>query len=220
MPPKDRNEDDEDEYEGDDYEDPIDLFKLFGDPKKIFKDLDISKVFNSEQFQHIFKEIFKQISKNLPKDLQDLSPEEVTREIWKNRSKFFKEPIMYGFNITSGPDGKPIVDSFGNIKPESYTGKTKVKKKREPLVEVNQDENHFIVIAEMPGVTRNDIVLEAKTDSLTISTKPESKRKYFKEVKLPSTINSDYAKARYVNGILEIKLKKIDEKPTNIEIGD
>ncbi len=217
MPPKNR---DEDEDEEDDYEDPIDLFKIFGDPKKIFKDVDIGKVFNSEQFQHIFKEIFKQISKSLPKDLQNLSPEELTREIWKNRSKFFKEPIMYGFNITSGPDGKPIVDSFGNIKPESYTGKTKVKKKREPLVEVNQDENHLIVIAEMPGVTRDDIVLKATTRSLTISTKPESKRKYFKEVKLPSPINSDYAKARYVNGILEIKLKRIDEKTTNIEIGD
>ncbi|MFX1493221.1 MAG: archaeal heat shock protein Hsp20 [Promethearchaeota archaeon] len=217
MPPKDR---DEDEDEEDDFEDPIDLFKLFGDPKKILKDIDISKVFNPEQFQHILKEIFKQISKDLPTDLQNLSPEEFTRELWKNRSKIFRGPIMYGFNITSGPNGEPIIDSFGTIKPESHTGKTKVKKKREPLVEVNQDENYLIVIAEMPGVTRDDIVLKATTRSLTISTKPDSKRKYFKEVNLPAAINSDYAKARYVNGILEIKLKRIDEKTTNIEIGD
>jgi len=215
MTPKDRDEDDED-----DFEDPFDLFKLFGDPEKLFKNLDMGKVFNSKQFQHVFKEIFKQISKNLPKDWQNLSPEDISKELWKNRDKYFKGPIMYGFNITSGPDGKPTVDSFGTIKPASSSGKTKVKKEREPLVEVNEDLSNIIVIAEMPGVTREDIELKATTRSLTISTKPESNREYFKEIKLPAAINSDYAKARYVNGILEIKLKKIDEKQTNIEIGE
>lgn len=215
MPPKERNEDEDDEDES---EDPFDLFKKFGDPEKLFKNFDMGKFFNAEQFQQIFKEVFRQIMKDLPKNLQDMTPEEITREIWKNRHKYIKGPIMYGFNITSGPDGKPTVDSFGTIKPETFTGKTKVKKEREPLVEVSEDANQIIVVAEMPGVTRDDIELKATTRSLTISTKPESNREYFKEVKLPTAINSDYAKARYVNGILEIKLKKIDEKETDIKI--
>ena len=71
----------------------------------------------------------------------------------------------------------------------------------------------------MPGVTREEIELKATTRSLTISTKSMDKgRNYYKELELPSPINSDYAKARYTNGILEVKLKKIDEKQTNIKI--
>ncbi|MCJ7651680.1 MAG: Hsp20/alpha crystallin family protein, partial [Candidatus Lokiarchaeota archaeon] len=55
--------------------------------------------------------------------------------------------------------------------------------------------------------------------SLTISTKPQTEsRSYYKEINLPTAINSDYAKARYVNGILEIKLKKYDEKQNKIEV--
>ena len=41
---------------------------------------------------------------------------------------------------------------------------------------------------------------------------------YYKNIKLNSTLNSDVAKARYTNGILEVRLKKIDEKRTNIQI--
>jgi HSP20 family protein len=216
MPKNDENEDEED----DDYRDPFDMFKMFGDPNKFFRGIDPNKLFGSKQFQRIFKQIFNQIMSNLPDDLQGLSPEELMKEFIKNKSKFgFKGPIMYGFNINFDQEGNPIIDSFGNIKTEAVTGHTKVKNVREPLVEVNEEEDQLIVIAEIPGVTKEDIELKGTNDSLTISTERASSGiKYFKEIKLPAAFNSDYAKARYVNGILEIKLKKIDKKHTNIKI--
>ena len=126
---------------------------------------------------------------------------------------------MYGFNVGIGPDGNPTVDSFGNIKPKPYSGKPEVQKARIPLVEVQELDDQIIVIAEMPGILKNEIELKATTNSLTISTKPStSGRKYYKEIDLPVSINSDYAKARYTNGILEIKLKKVDEKHKNIQV--
>ena len=71
----------------------------------------------------------------------------------------------------------------------------------------------------MPGVTKEDIEIKATTQSLTISTDKETApRAYYKEINLPSAINSNYAKARYVNGILEVQLKKLDERQTKIEI--
>jgi HSP20 family protein len=223
MTKKDENDDENDEEDDDDEEeggDPLNFFKSLGDPNKIFKNIDPSNMLNSKEFQHIFKEIFKQIANNLPKELQGLSPEDIMREFMKNRDKFgFKGPIMYGFNINFGQDGKPTIDSFGNIKKTPYSDKPKVKEVREPLVEVNEDGKKIIIIAEMPGVTREDIELKATSNSITISTKegPMS-RKYYKEVDLPSTIDSNYAKARYTNGILEVTLKKIDEKHTSIKI--
>ncbi len=203
----------DDEDEEDEYEDFLDRFKDLGDPSKLFGNFDPAKLFNSKEFQKMFKEIFKQLAKNLPKELQGLSPEEITREFMK------KGPIMYGFNIGFGPDGKPIMDSFGNLEKEPISGKRKVRETREPLVEVNEDQDQIIVIAEMPGVSKEDIELNATNRSLTISTeKIVFGRSYFKEIDLPAAINSDYAKARYTNGILEVKLKKLKEKGKPIDI--
>lgn len=219
MPKKNR---DEDEDKDEEKKDPFDFFKFFEDPNKFFSDpnkflLDPNKLFQSKQFRHMFKDIFKKIMNNLPSEFQNLSPEEIMREFTKNKSKF-GFPITYGFNINIGPDG-PTIDSFGNIKAKPYSGEPEVKTVREPLTEVTEQDDYIIVICEMPGVTRDEIELKATTRSLTISTESEDKgRNYYKEVGLPSPINSDYAKARYTNGILEVKLKKIDEKQTDIKI--
>ena len=215
-----------DEYDDEDEEDnegePVNFFnafKGFGDPN-LFKNLDPAKLFNSKEFQKMFKEIFKQISKSLPKNLKGLSPEDITKEFMKNQSKFGKKgPFVYGFNFGIGPDGKPSMGSFGNIGKEPISGVTKVKENREPLIEVNEEEDQIIVIAEMPGVSKEDIELNATNRSITISTqKTVFGRSYFKEIDLPAAINQDYAKARYTNGILEVRLKKIKDKGKAIDI--
>ena len=213
----------EDDYEDDDndeIDDPLDIFKYFKDPNGVFKNFDPSKIFGSKEFNEIFKEIFGQIVNNLPKEFQNMSPEELFKEFTKDKSRFgVKGPFTYGFRFDFGRDGKPIVEPFGNIKKEKYTGKPEVQKDREPLVEVTETEDNIIVIAEMPGVTREDIELKATNQSLTISTQKETAaRVYYKEINLPTAINSDYAKARYVNGILEVQLKKLDQKQTNIKV--
>jgi HSP20 family protein len=158
--------------------------------------------------------------KNLPKDLQGLSPEDFRKEFMKyTKKKGFKDPIIYGFKINMGPEGKPVIDSFGNLKKEPLSGKTEVKKTREPLIEVYEEEDQIIVIAEMPGVIKEDIELKATNRSLTISTKVGVVgRNYFKEITLPANVNSDVARARLTNGILEIKLRKLDEKKTDIKV--
>lgn len=213
MSGKDDYDDEDEEDEEDEYNDFSNMFKGLGDPSKIFGNFDPAKLFNSKEFQKMFREIFNQLAKNLPKELQGLSPEEITREFMK------KGPIMYGFNMGFGPDGKPIMNSFGNLEKEPISGERKVRKTREPLVEVNEEEDQIILIAEMPGVNKEDIELNATNTSITISTeKIVSGRSYFKEIDLPAPINSDYAKARYTNGILEVKLKKLKEKGKSIDI--
>ena len=207
--PKKNEDDDEDE------EEPFDFFKFFKDPSRFM--IDPNKLFKDKDFKNLFQDIFNRILKSLPPEFQNLSPEDIVKELMKNKSKF-GFPITYGFNVNIGPDGKPTIDSFGNLEPTPYSGKPVVKSKREPLVEVNEEEEIIIVIAEMPGVDREDIELKATIHSITISTKENANRHYYKEVELPSAINSDYAKARYSNGILEIELKKIDEKHKKIKI--
>ena len=154
--------------------------------------------------------------KDFPKNMQNLSPEELRKEFMKISKG--RDPIIYGFKVGVGPNG-PVIDSFGNVKKEPYSGKPKVDETREPLTEVNEEEEQIIVVSEMPGVTKEDISLKATNRSLTISTQGgKSGRAYFKEIDLPAAVNSDFAKARYTNGILEVKLKKKSEKHTNIKI--
>ncbi|MHA1291312.1 MAG: archaeal heat shock protein Hsp20 [Promethearchaeota archaeon] len=207
-----RYHDDNEDDDKDDYNNPFDFMNFFSDPNKFFR---------SKKFQQLFKDIFEKILQNLPPEFQGLSPEDITKELKKSKFgfKFSPGPFMAGFNIRFGPNGRPIIDSFGNIKTRPFTGEPKVDEVREPLVEVSEEEEHLIVIAEMPGVSKEDIELKATTNSLTISSKSENiGRKYYKEIDLPTAINSNYAKARYQNGILEVKLKKINEKSTNIKI--
>ena len=209
---------DDDEDDDDDEENPMNFFKNFGDPNEFFKNINFDQIFNSEQFKRMFKDIYSKMMKDLPPNMQNLSPEDLKREFMKISKKGFKDPIIYGFKVGVGPNG-PVIDSFGNVKKERYSGKPKVEERREPLTEVNEQEDQIIVIAEMPGVTKEDISLKATNRTLTISTQEGvSARTYFKEIDLPAAVNSDFAKARYTNGILEVKLKKISEKHTKIKI--
>jgi len=213
TPSKDRKDEDEDEDENED--DRVDI------PFNFFNNFD-SQFFDSKQFKQIFKEIYKKISEFLPPQFRNLSPEDVQKMFMENKSKFGFPggPFVTGFNISIKPDGTPVVDSFGNIKTKpGDPGEPKEYGIRKPLVEINEEPTQIIVVAEMPGVTKEEIELKATSHSLTISTKAsDSDRNYYKEVELPTAINSDYAKARYQNGILEVKLKKIDEKHTNIKV--
>jgi len=192
------NEDDDDEIKN-----PFDIFKYLSDPSKL--EANLNKLFRSKQFKGLFKDILEKMGKNF----QDLTPEDIKKE--------FGGPIMYGFNINF-KDGTPKIDPFGNIKVKP-SGKPEVNPVREPLIEINDEPGHIAVIAEMPGISKDDIEIKATSHSLTISTKPNvSGRSYYKEIDLPAAINSDYAKARFANGILEIKLRKIDEKKKDVGI--
>jgi HSP20 family molecular chaperone IbpA len=80
-------------------------------------------------------------------------------------------------------------------------------KEREPLVDVFEDGDFVNVTAELPGVEESKVKLEVENDVLTIRS-DTSARKYYKEVKLPTSVKKDPAESKFRNGILEIKLVK------------
>ncbi len=127
-------------------------------------------------------------------------------------------PYVYGFSITVGPDGKPIVRRFGNVKPPVV----EEAGYREPFVDVIVDNkaNEVRVIAEIPGVTKDKIDVEV-TEKLVKIRAENDDRKYRTQVDLPVEVDPKSAKARYNNGILEITLtpkQPIKEEGTKIKI--
>jgi HSP20 family protein len=113
------------------------------------------------------------------------------------------KPIVRGFSIRIGPDGKPEIREFGTKPTIRETG----IEERKPLVDVIETDNEVQVIAEMPGVNKEDIELNATETSLEIRAEGES-RKYYENVELPAEVEPESAKARYNNGVLEVVLRK------------
>ncbi|MCW4015763.1 MAG: Hsp20/alpha crystallin family protein [Candidatus Bathyarchaeota archaeon] len=127
-------------------------------------------------------------------------------------------PFVYGYSMTVGPDGKPKIREFGNVKPSSEPESCginqpciDVKQEREPLVDIVDADGEIKVIVELPGVEKEEIKLSGTEDKLTISV-DTSERKYFKEIDIPAKIDPKKAKSAYKNGVLEVTLPKIEEK--------
>ncbi len=86
-----------------------------------------------------------------------------------------------------------------------------MKEEREPLIDIVSTNGEIKVVAELPGVEKEDIKLHGTEDTLTISV-DTPKRKYFKEVEMPAKINPKEVKTKYRNGVLEVTMPKIKEK--------
>ena len=116
-------------------------------------------------------------------------------------------PYYYGYQITTGPDGKPHVREFGNVRP-SARGLVEQSGIREPLVDTALDdkENTLTVTAEMPGVTKQDIKVKISEDHVSIGAE-KGEKKYYTDIPVNVSLDETSAKATYANGILELKLK-------------
>ena len=112
---------------------------------------------------------------------------------------------VFGFSIKTAVGGKPVVESFGNVK-KTPQGPT-VEEEREPITDVFDEDKEIRIYAEMPGVNQEDIKLDLKEDILDISAQTGD-RKYRKEVLLPAKVQADTIVSSYTNGILEVKVKK------------
>jgi HSP20 family protein len=173
----------------------------FGDIDKMFADM-----------EKMMEEEFKNFTSQVPKDYvreRKLPDGSTSREFG---------PFVYGYSVKIGPDGKPAITQFGNVKP-SRRG-PQVREEREPLVDIIETDGEVQVVAELPGVDKKDIKLHGTENTLTISV-DIPQRRYYKEVKLPCRVVVNEAKTSYKNGVLEITFPKVAEekKPKGEPIG-
>ena len=137
--------------------------------------------------------------------------EEAGGEIKKKGEIKGKEGVrgIYGFSIRTGTGEKPKIQTFGNIKTvkEKTKPEFKITETREPIVDVFDEKDHILVVAELPGVSEKSIKLELKGDILILEAGDE-KRKYSKEILLSAKVELDGKKENFKNGVLEIKIPK------------
>jgi HSP20 family protein len=115
---------------------------------------------------------------------------------------------VYGFSVKVGlgdkGDREVKVEPFGNVHRDEKTGETMVQEIREPVVDLFEEKDHLLIVAEMPGISVKDVRLEVRDDLLTITAKKKDK-KYRKEILLPQSYPREKMKLSCNNGILEIK---------------
>jgi len=189
----------------------FDTTDLFGDFDDMHKEM--NRMFN----------VFNDISKTAPKELikeYETSDGSRVREVG---------PIVYGYSMTIGPDGKPHVREFGNVKSSGsrsaknigqYIGaKPQISAEREPLSDLTTTDKEVKVVLEMPGIKKEDIKINAYDEKVEIKTAENAQRKYHKVIDLPKQADIETARSTYNNGILEVTFDKREEnKPKGKEI--
>ncbi len=160
----------------------------------------------------IFDEFFRDIEEMI-KDIEEEFSKRAReglireREIPGGKIREFG-PFVYGYSITIGPDGKPIIREFGNVKPGI---RPSIKEEREPLIDVMKTETEVKVYAEIPGVDKEKIKLTGTPRKLIISAEGDM-RKYYKEIDLPVEVDIEKAKSSYKNGVLEVILPRKEKE--------
>ncbi|MBI4256861.1 Hsp20/alpha crystallin family protein [Candidatus Uhrbacteria bacterium] len=78
----------------------------------------------------------------------------------------------------------------------------------EPTVDVFDEPQEIVIVAEVPGVSLNDLELKIQDRVLSLFTRPEARMGYRKEIELSSEVDAGSLKATCHNGILEVRLRK------------
>ena len=162
-----------------------------------------------------FDSLFKQMSGSFM-NLDDVF------EMLKNAGNI-SGPVFYGYTMTTGPDGKPVVNEYGNVKPDTLPtvgscgcasqSHEPIAEKREPLIDtlVDDKEQTLKIVAEMPGVEKTDVKVVVDEGIIHIDAE-HGEKSYHVNVPIQHKVESDSPKATYTNGILELTFN-LDTKP-------
>jgi HSP20 family protein len=170
------------------------------------------------EMERMFEEQFKDIQTRAPKDL---IREYETPEGGKVREM---GPFVYGYSMTIGPDGKPRVREFGNVRsPLAGFGlgafnRPLISNEREPLADMTTTDKEVKVVLEMPGVNKENIKINAHDSTVEVRS-DDPQRKYHEVIDVPPETDIETARSTYKNGILEIIFnKKQAAKPKGRDI--
>jgi HSP20 family protein len=122
-----------------------------------------------------------------------------------------------------------LFDTFSGARPNGQA------RRWVPAMDLVETEDHLVLKADLPGLSREDVEIEVKDNTLTISgdRKLQHEEKtdgyyrierafgaFSRSLTLPDGINADGIAADFHDGVLEVRIPKPEErKPHRITIG-
>lgn len=103
-----------------------------------------------------------------------------------------------------------------------------------PAVDIRETDNELVVYAALPGLAKDDVTLEVKEHTLVLSGRMKPlgsdedswlrrelpRGEFLRAFSLPADVNAEKVTAAMREGILEVRLPKVEEaKPRKIAIG-
>jgi HSP20 family protein len=160
-------------------------------------------------------------------ELERMTPEtnpfRMMRRFTKDMEGLFEGIPGFGFPTFFRKDFRPFLMEFD-------------KMEWLPQLEVIHNNGQFIVRADLPGLTKDDVIIEVTNDVLTIrgERKAESEEKregffrtermygsFYRQVPLPEGVKTENAVATFTNGVLEITMPaatKVEPEIRKLEI--
>jgi len=168
-----------------------------------------------DPFDELIKEILKMMKRmqeNMERELKEFLGEdfdikeldELVPGAGTPSGVEIRGPMIYGYYMTIGPDGKPTIRRFGNVVGgDKEIEEVEESPEREPASELMEFRDEYIAIVEMPGVSRSEIKVRVRGGKLEVEGGP-----YRTSIALPGPVEPKEIRATYKNGILEVRLKK------------
>jgi HSP20 family protein len=146
----------------------------------------------------------------LVKRLKRTSPEfgkrieETDEEIKKRLKEGYsgKPRIKYGYSVRTLVEEE---EEKEKVEPKEGV-KTKIEI-LEPMVDIFDEGDYIKLIAELPGVSEEDIKVEIEKRKIVLDARSKERR-YHKTIELPCACAVKDVKKRYKNGILELEVVK------------
>ena len=105
-----------------------------------------------------------------------------------------------------------------------------------PAMDLVEADDHFVLKADLPGLSEDDVAIEVQDSVLTISGSREAEHErkekgwyrlersygtFSRSLTLPEGIDADRVEANFDRGVLEVRIPKPEErKPRRISIGN
>ena len=179
-----------------------------------------SLVFEWDPFRKLLKRLLDELER-LSRELREEDPGELDSSDLEDRGIYF-----YGYTIRMGPDGKPVIREFGNVN-MNLEDLHKILNKHlqdhigsvdpsltmrlpntlwEPLIDVFEEGDNIIVIAEAPGAKKEDIIVKLLSDRRRLLI--HVKGLYRKEILLQAPADIKSSKVVFKHNVLKVILKK------------
>lgn len=114
---------------------------------------------------------------------------------------------VYGFSVSTAQGrNKPVVNQFGNVKLTDEGAV--VSGTREPLVDIFDEGDEIVLVAELPGIKDADIELVIRGDVVELSADGRV-QKFHCETLLPTEVNAEPVSRECENGYLQVRLAKL-----------
>jgi HSP20 family protein len=117
---------------------------------------------------------------------------------------------------------------------DAFFGQTDQGRRWVPPVDLVEAEDHFVLKADLPGLTESDVNIEVQDGTLTVSGERKAEHeqrekgwyriersfgRFSRSLTLPDGVDADRIAASFNHGVLEVRIPKPEErKPRRIEI--